>query len=108
MGIPDKPEERWSEYPEAELNPELVARVQLMADAGYSLRFISEALYREGITNALGAPYSASSIKSMVDSPVDFEVQARLAGASEETLSLYRQGRLTKNEVEIMLLNGTA
>jgi len=115
MDIPDEPEpsdpeldpERWREYPEVELNPALVARVQVMADAGLSLRVISGMLEKEGILNAQGCPYSPSSIKSMVDSPApDVETQARAIGITEDAISLYRQGRLTKEQLLTIPLKG--
>jgi hypothetical protein len=89
MGIP--------EYPKVELNPELVARVQMMSDAGLTLRVISGILEKEGIMNAQGMPYSPSSIKSMVDSPMTPEVReatARLmeqAGVAPEIVAALRR-----------------
>ena len=52
-------------------------------------------------------PFSPSSIKSMVDSPApDVETQARAIGITEDAISLYRQGRLTKEQLLTIPLKG--
>jgi DNA invertase Pin-like site-specific DNA recombinase len=52
----------------AEKNPELVARVKCLAQDNVSLRGIALLLEKDGILNGQGSPYSASAIKSMLDS----------------------------------------